>query len=90
MTMVKGYGQIGGVEELSVSRFKATCLAVLEKVRTTREPVLVTKRGVPIAEVVPVSRAGDEPRRLGVLVGRGAVLGDVVEPVVGSEEWETS
>lgn len=77
------------MEELSVSRFKATCLAVLEKVRTTREPVLVTKRGEPIAEVVPVSRAGDEPRRLGVLIRRGAVVGDVIEPAVGPEEWES-
>lgn len=78
------------MEELSVSRFKATCLAVLEKVRTTREPVLVTKRGVPIAEVVPVSRANDEPRPLGVLIGRGTVLGDVIEPVVDPEEWESA
>lgn len=78
------------MEELSVSRFKATCLAVLEKVRTTREPVLVTKRGEPIAEVVPVSRAGGEPRRLGVLVGRGAVVGDVVEPAAGLEKWESA
>lgn len=73
-----------------MSRFKATCLAVLEKVRTTREPVLVTKRGEPIAQVVPVSRAGDEPRRLGALIGRGAVVGDVIEPVVGPEEWESA
>lgn len=73
-----------------MSRFKATCLAVLEKVRTTREPVLVTKRGVPIAEVVPVSRVGDEPRRLGVLTGRGTVVGDIIGPAVGSEEWESA
>ncbi len=77
------------MEELSVSRFKATCLAVLEKVRTTREPILVTKRGKPIAEVVPVSAAGDEPRRLGVLAGRGAVVGDIIEPALGQDEWES-
>lgn len=88
--MVKIYGQVAPMEELSISRFKATCLAVLEKVRTTGEPVRVTKRGKPIAEVVPVSRSGDEPRRLGVLVGRGALVGDVIEPVVGPEEWESA
>ncbi len=72
-----------------MSRFKATCLAVLEKVRTTREPILVTKRGKPIAEVVPVSPARDEPRPLGVLAGRGAVVDDIIEPAVSRDEWES-
>lgn len=77
------------MDELAISKFKATCLAVLERVRTTGEPVLITKRGEPIAEVVPVSRPRAGKRRLGRLAGRGAVVGDIVAPVVEPREWET-
>jgi len=43
------------METLSVSRFKATCLSVLEQVHTKKKKILITKRGVPIAEIVPVA-----------------------------------
>lgn len=42
------------METLSVSKFKATCLSVLEQVKTKKKKVRITKRGVPIAEIVPV------------------------------------
>lgn len=38
----------------SVSEFKAKSLGILERVSRTGESVLVTKRGKPIAQVVPV------------------------------------
>lgn len=41
------------METLSVSRFKMTCLAVLEQVDKQKKKVLITKRGRPIAEIVP-------------------------------------
>ena len=41
------------METLSVSKFKATCLSSLEKVKTTGESLLITKRGEPIALVIP-------------------------------------
>ena len=39
-------------DTIAISRFKATCLAVLERVHRTGRPVLVTRFGVPVAEVV--------------------------------------
>src|SRR5207302_1891342 len=39
------------MEEMAISKFKATCLAVLERVRKTKKPILVTRFGEPIAEV---------------------------------------
>jgi prevent-host-death family protein len=74
------------MESLSVSKFKATCLAVLERVRRTGEPVLVTKRGEPLAEIVPASRPAEDKRSLGVLAGTGRIVGDVVSPMDG--DWE--
>lgn len=77
------------MEELTISKFKATCLAVLERVRRTGEPVLITKRGEPVAEVVPVTGSRDGKRRLGSLADRGRVVGDIVAPVVEPQEWES-
>jgi prevent-host-death family protein len=74
------------VEELTVSTFKATCLAVLERVRATGRPVLVTKRGVPIAEVGPPSPTATDSQWLGKLAGTGRLVDDLIAPV--SDEWE--
>ena len=41
------------MQELAISKFKATCLAVLEEVRKTGTPVLITRFGKPVAEIVP-------------------------------------
>jgi prevent-host-death family protein len=40
------------VEEMAISKFKTTCLAVLERVRKTGEPILVTRFGYPVAQIV--------------------------------------
>jgi prevent-host-death family protein len=45
------------MESMAISEFKATCLAVLERVRRTKRPVLITRFGQPVAEVVPPSAA---------------------------------
>ena len=42
------------MKEIAISKFKATCLAVLERVRKTGEPILVTRFGHPVAEITPV------------------------------------
>lgn len=41
------------MEQIEISKFKATCLAVLDRVAQTREPILITRRGTPIAKIVP-------------------------------------
>lgn len=48
------------METIPVSKFKATCLGVLERVRATRRPVVVTRRGVPIAQVLPPPAAAEK------------------------------
>ena len=71
------------METLSVSKFKATCLSVLEQVKTKKKKVRITKRGVPIAEIVPVN--GKEQKVS--LKGCVTFMGDIVSPVA-EEEWE--
>ncbi len=45
---------------IAASEFKAKCLALLDEVAETKETLVVTKRGKPVAQVVPA----DEPRSL--------------------------
>jgi prevent-host-death family protein len=45
---------------IPASEFKARCLALLDEVAETKETLVVTKRGKPVAQVVPA----DEPRSL--------------------------
>lgn len=74
---------------MPVSKFKATCLAVIERVRRTGEPVLITKRGVPVAQLVPPPPPPKPRSAFGVLHGTVEYLGDIVEPL-GEEDWEAA
>lgn len=75
------------MEEIAISKFKATCLAVLEGVRRTRKPILVTRFGKPVAEIVPP--APRRPKRwLGCMKGTAQIRGDIVSPIVDGQDWE--
>lgn len=76
------------MESMSISKFKATCLAVMENVRRTGRPVLITRRGEPVVEIVPPSHPPASRPWLGSAAGSGRVVGDVVAPVAGEAEWE--
>jgi prevent-host-death family protein len=58
----------------------------MDQVRSTRTPIVITKRGKPIAKLVPAeeyrSTAFDS------LKGKIEILGDIVSPVVPPEDWE--
>jgi antitoxin (DNA-binding transcriptional repressor) of toxin-antitoxin stability system len=76
------------MEEIAISKFKATCLAVLEKVRKTGEPILVTRFGHPIAEIGP---AGVKKKiKLGGGAGTMVILGDIVGPIGDESDWEAA
>ena len=74
-------------ETIAISEFKATCLAVLERVRRTGTPIVVTRHGEPIAEVVPPSIASARESWLGAMRDTATVVGDLVSPV-GTQDWE--
>lgn len=88
MTMESDHGTFRlAMDVLPVSRFKATCLAALERVRRTGRPLLVTKRGVPIAQVVPPPAPKPKESAFGAMRGTARELGDVLGPLP-EEEWE--
>ena len=76
------------MEEIAISKFKATCLAVLEKVRKTNEPILVTRFGHPIAEINPPGVA--KKIKLGGGAGTMVILGDIVGPIGDESDWEAA
>ncbi len=73
---------------MPISQFKARCLAVLARVQRTGEPVLVTRFGEPIAEIVPPSPPPGPERWLGSFRESGRIVGDTVAPAVDSEDWD--
>ena len=75
------------VESIAISEFKATCLAVLERVRRTGTSVLVTRRGVPVAEIIPPSPATVGTDWLGSMRTTATIVDDLVAPIA-SDEWE--
>jgi len=76
------------MEEIAISKFKATCLAVLEKVRKTGEPILVTRFGHPIAEINPPGIV--KKIKLGGGAGTMVILGDIVGPIGDESDWEAA
>lgn len=77
-------------DTVSISEFKATCLARLERVRRTGRRLLVTRRGTPIAEVVPPTVARRSSGWLGSASGTGRITGNLVAPAVAADEWEAA
>jgi prevent-host-death family protein len=76
------------MDEIAISKFKATCLSVLETVRKTGKPVLVTRFGEPVAEVVPPHASRTRKHWVGSLEGTGQIHGDIVSPAGEEDDWE--
>lgn len=76
------------MEKIAISKFKATCLAVVERVRRTKKPVLITRFGEPVAEVVPPPPAPKKGDWIGSLAGTGRITGDIISPASDESDWE--
>jgi prevent-host-death family protein len=76
------------VETIAISKFKATCLAVLERVRKTGTPILVTRFGEPVAEIVPPPPAERPANWLGCMAGTAEIVGDIISPATDPDDWD--
>lgn len=77
------------METINISSFKATCLALLEKVRKTGRPILVLKRGEPIAQILPPPAPEKSGSWLGSFRDRARITGDIVAPASDESDWDT-
>jgi prevent-host-death family protein len=76
------------IQEIAISKFKAKSLSLLQEVSKTKTPLRVTRRGKPIADVIPATSEGDERSWIGSLSGSIDIVGDVVSPVIDIEAIE--
>jgi prevent-host-death family protein len=74
------------MKTIIISEFKAKCISVLKEAQRSRQAVVVTLRGKPLARVEPIVENLPE-RRLGALKGRMKVVGDIVHADT-AEDWE--
>lgn len=76
------------MKKMAAGDFKSRCMAVIESVQKTREAVLITKRGRPVAKLVPAEEA---PRKfLGRLEGIVKIVGDIESPIEPADAWDVA
>ncbi len=75
------------MKEMAAGEFKARCLAIMDRVRESGEPILITKHGKPVAKLVPARDNADDV--FGYMAGKVKIVGDIVGPVTPLGDWRT-
>jgi prevent-host-death family protein len=73
------------MKTIPAGQFKARCLAIMDEVDAKGEAVVITKRGKPVAKLVPMEREKNDI--FGFFKGKIKVTGDIVSPAFALEEW---
>jgi prevent-host-death family protein len=76
------------MKKIRASIFKSRCLAIMDKVQSTGEPVIITKRGIPIVKIVPVPAA--EEGIFGFMAGKFTVVGDIESPLIPLNRFDVA
>lgn len=75
------------MKTIAAGEFKQTCLRILDEVGASGEPIVITKRGRPVAQLSAV-KPGRAEDWLGAMRGRGEICGDLVAPATEPGEWD--
>lgn len=69
---------------IGAGKFKAECLQIMDRVNTTKKPIVITKRNRPIVKLVPF----EEKKKavFGVMKGTVTIKGDIVSSI--DEDWD--
>jgi len=73
-------------EYMKAGQFKAKCLKVMDRVRRTRRRIIITKRNIPVAQLVPIEEK--EVAAFGKLKGTIHIKGDIIAPI--DETWNAN
>ena len=73
------------IEKVPTSKFKATCLGLLDRIKRTGQPILVTRKGEPIAQIIPPPLPERPSSWLGSFVSSGKIVGDIISFHDGAE-----
>jgi prevent-host-death family protein len=72
------------MKKMAAGSFKIHCLALMDEVQAKRQAIIITKRGKPVAKLVPVDR-DDQDEIYNFLRGKGAIVDDIISPAI--EDW---
>jgi len=73
------------MKKIAAGSFKVHCLSVMVEVQAKRQTIVITKRGKPVAKLVPADQDTDDIYNF--LAGKGAITGDVVSPAISPKDW---
>ena len=76
------------MRRIPASVFKAHCLAVIQNVQTTGEPVVVTNKGFPMVRIVPVTSTAGEV--FGFMKGEFKIVGDIESPMASVKQRQVT
>jgi len=76
------------MDSMPISRFKATCLAALERVRRTGRPLRVTRFGKPVADIIPPRPEPGPADWLGSMRDTAKITGDIMTPSEELVDWD--
>jgi prevent-host-death family protein len=74
--------------DIPATEFKARCLELMDRVAERQETYVITKRGKPIAKLIPLARSPKDSI-FGWLRAYGSITGDIVSPVISPQRWES-
>jgi prevent-host-death family protein len=74
------------MKSMPAGEFKARCLRVMEEVRKYRTPVVITKKGRPVAKLVPPDAPVSDV--FGCMTGTARIVGDLEAPVLPAAAWK--
>jgi prevent-host-death family protein len=74
---------MGNDVHITAAEFKANCLRLMDEVAQRRAPIIITKRGKPVAKLVPADSEAVDP--FGCMAGTVTICGDIVGPT--EAEW---
>ena len=73
---------------IPAGEFKARCLRVMEDVKKYRTTVVITKKGRPVAKLVPPDAPAVEV--FGCMAGTARIVGDIEGPALPARAWKAT
>ena len=72
------------MQKIPAAQFKSQCLALMDQVAESGQPVVVTKHGKPVVQIIRAESENDDI--FGFLAGKGRVVGDI-ENTIPASDW---
>lgn len=74
------------VAHIGAGEFKEKCLKLMDEVYSTHVPLIITKRGIPIAKLIPIE---EEPVHLfGLQKDSVVIKSDIISPI--GDHWDAN